>query len=278
MAENSGRYLISFEYEGRNFFGSQSQPDKRTVQDELNQALCTLIKDEVKIVMAGRLDRGVSAKCHTAHFDAEILLEDESRESKFLNSLNAILPADIAVFKIEKIKNSFHAQKNATFRHYRYIIRNSFIKPVFNKNVLFIRKPLNARLMNDSIQKLVGEYDFSSFKSISDNPSTVCRIYFANVVEKPLDRYGGNYLEINIVGNRFLYNMVRAIVGTLLMIEKDNLPPDKMTEILNSKNRALAGYNVEPYGLTLIKTGYEDPEKYIKDNLLITERQINEDI
>lgn len=269
------RYLISFEFEGREFFGSQSQPDKRTVQDELNKAICTLTKENTKIIMAGRLDKGVSALHHTAHFDADYQMQNESR---FLNSLNAILPPDISVFKIEIKNESFHAQKSASFRHYRYIIRNSFIKPVFNKNVLFIRKPLNARLMNDSIQKLVGEYDFSSFKSISDNPSTVCRIYFANVVEKPLDRYGGNYLEINIVGNRFLYNMVRAIVGTLLMIEKDNLPPDKMTEILNSKNRALAGYNVEPYGLTLIKTGYEDPEKYIKDNLLITERQINEDI
>jgi len=254
------RYLISFEYEGRNFFGSQSQPDKRTVQDELNKAICTLTKENTKIIMAGRLDRGVSAKCHTAHFDTLSKIDD----SRFLNSLNAILPPDISVFKIEIKDEAFHAQKSAKFRHYRYIIRNSFIKPVFDKNVLFIRKPLNVELMNKALQNLLGEHDFSAFKSVSDNPSTICNIYFANIVEKPVENGGGKYLEINIIGNRFLYNMVRAITGTLLMIEKDNMPASKMKEILKSKNRALAGHNVEPYGLMLIKTGYEDPVNYIK--------------
>lgn len=258
------RYLISFEYEGRDFFGSQSQPDKRTVQDELNKAIRTLTKENTKIIMAGRLDRGVSAKCHTAHFDTLYQINTLQEEFKFLNSLNAILPHDISVFKIENKNLGFHAQKSATFRHYRYIIRNSFIKPVFNKNVLFIRKPLNVKLMNEAIQSLIGKYDFSAFKSVSDNPSAVCEIYFANVIEKPFENGMGKYLEINIVGNRFLYNMVRAIVGTLLMIEKDDIPPSRMKEILDSKNRALAGHNVEPYGLTLIKTGYDSPENYIK--------------
>ncbi len=258
------RYLINFEYDGRDFYGSQSQPDKRTVQDELNKAIRTLTKENTKIIMAGRLDRGVNARCHTAHFDAKHKIETPQDEFRFLNSLNAILPPDISVFKIEIKNKDFHAQKNAAFRHYRYIIRNSFIKPVFDKNVLFIRKPLNVQLMNEAIQNLIGKYDFSAFKSVSDNPSTVCEIYFANVVEKPLENGMGKYLEINIIGNRFLYNMVRAIVGTLLMIEKDDMPPSKMKEILDSKNRALAGHNVEPYGLTLIKTGYDSPENYIK--------------
>lgn len=253
------RYLIAFEFEGRNFFGSQYQPGKRTVQDELNKALCTLTKENTKVIMAGRLDRGVSAKHHTAHFDTSLEID----EFKFLNSINAILPEDIAVFKITKTPDGFHAQKSATFRHYRFLIRNSFVKPVFNKNVLFIRKPLNVKLMDESIKKLVGTHDFSSFKSISDNPSTVCEIYFANAQKRPIET-GGAYIEINIVGNRFLYNMVRAIVGTLLIIERDNEPPLKMEEILNAKNRALAGHNVEPYGLTLIKTGYSNPYEYIK--------------
>ena len=268
------RYLISFEFDGRNFFGSQIQPDKRTVQEELNKTICTLIKNNsTKIVMAGRIDRGVSAKCHTAHFDSAVLID----ESKFLNSINGILPQDISVFRVQKVESSFHSQKNATFRHYRYVIRNSLIKPVFNKNVLLIRKPLNCNLMNECISKLIGEHDFSAFKSISDNPSSICKIYFANVIKKQIDKnIKGCYLEINIVGNRFLYNMVRAIVGTLLMIEKNNLDASAMVKILNSKNRALAGHNVEPYGLTLIETGYINPQNYIKQ--LIKERQINEDI
>lgn len=257
------RYLISFEYEGRNFFGSQIQPDKRTAQEELAKAICTLTKNNsTKIIMAGRLDRGVSAKCHTAHFDTEYALDTPQEEFKFLNSLNAILPNDIAVFKILKTEDDFHAQKNATFRHYRYTIKSSFVKPVFNKNVLFIRKPLNAELMDTAVKEIVGTHDFSAFKSTSDNPSTICEIYFANVSKKEIET--GCYLEVNIVGNRFLYNMVRAIVGTLLMIEKEKMPAGKMKEILNSKNRAFAGPNVEPYGLTLIKTGYNDPKDYIK--------------
>lgn len=269
------RYLISFEYEGRNFFGSQIQPDKRTAQEELCKAICTLTKNNnTKIIMAGRLDRGVSAKCHTAHFDTDYPIESKEDKSKFLNSLNAILPMDIAVFKIEKTADAFHAQKNAAFRHYRYTIKNSFVKPVFNRNVLFIRKPLNVAVMNKAIEKIVGVHDFSAFKTTSDNPSTVCEIYFATVAKTDIET--GCYLEVNIVGNRFLYNMVRAIVGTVLMIEKDSLPPETMEHILKSKNRALAGANVEPYGLTLIKTGYENPENYIKQ--LIKERQINENI
>lgn len=263
------RYLLSFRYEGRNFFGSQKQPDRRTVQEELNKAICTLIKNNsTKIIMAGRLDRGVNAECHTAHFDTVNPVEDEF---KFLNALNAILPDDIAAFKILKVDDNFHAQKNALFRHYRYTIKNSFVKPVFNKNVLFIRKPLNIELMNEAIKHLVGEYDFSAFKSVSDNPSTICHIYFANVLKKPFENGTGDYIEIDVIGNRFLYNMVRAIVGTLLMIEKDKDNPLKMKEILNSKDRTLAGHNVEPFGLTLIKTGYENPHDYIKK----LEKQIN---
>lgn len=266
------RYLISFEYEGRNFFGSQKQPDKRTVQEEIDKAICTLTKENTKIIMAGRLDRGVNARCHTAHFDTLYQINSKQDEFKFLNSLNAILPPDISVFKIENKDKAFHAQKSATFRHYRYIIRNSLIKPVFNKNVLFIRKPLNVELMDKAIKHLVGEHDFSAFKSVSDNPSTVCNIYFANVSKKKINNnVEGNYIEIDIIGNRFLYNMVRAIVGTLLMIEQDNKNPSKMEEILNSKDRVQAGHNVEPFGLTLIKTGYENPDDYIKK----IEKQIN---
>ena len=188
------------------------------------------------------------------------------------------MPDDIAAFKILKVDNNFHAQKNATFRHYRYTIRNSFVKPVFNKNVLFVKKPLDFELMNKAVSKIIGEHDFSAFKSISDNPSTICTIYFANVEQRKIGNVEGSYLDINIVGNRFLYNMVRSITGTLLMIEKDKLNPSVMSEILKSKNRALAGHNVEPYGLTLIKTGYEDPYEYINKHLNNKERQINEDI
>jgi len=265
------RYLISFGYDGKDFFGSQTQPDKRTVQGTLDKAICTLIKKDTKIIMAGRLDRGVSALCHTAHFDADEI----SDEFKFLSSLNSILEDDISVFKIQKVESTFHAQKSATFRHYRYTIRNSFVKPVFNKRMLYIRKPLNFELMDKTISKLEGKNDFSAFKSTSDTPkpvNPVCEIYFAGVEKREIDddvrdETDGCYLDIDIVGSRFLYNMVRAITGTVLMLEKDKANPERITEIMNSKQRALAGCNVSPCGLTLIKTGYSDPYDYVNTQL-----------
>lgn len=268
------RYLVAFEYEGSNFFGSQKQPDKITVQGELERAICTLTKDKsIKITMAGRLDRGVNAEYHTAHFDTAF----EFEQGKFIYSINALLPSGLAVFDVKEVKERFHSQKQAKFRHYRYTIRNSNVKPVFDKNVLWIRKPLNYKVMQDALKYIIGIHDFSAFKSTSDNPATVCEIYSALIAKRPInERIDGCYLDIDIVGNRFLYNMVRAITGTLLMIENEKLPPQKMEEILKSKQRAQAGRNVEPQGLCLVRTGYCDPEIYI--NNLKGKANINENI
>lgn len=252
------RYIIEFEYLGKDFFGSQTQKDKRTVQTELKKAISTLTKQKsTTVILAGRTDRGVSAKNQTAHFDTS----DDINVYRFLNSLNSILPSDISVLCIKKAKAEFHAQKSATYRHYRYVINNSNRKSVFDLNVHQYRLKLNETRMNTAIKFLEGVYDFSAFKSVSDNPATVCNIHNASVIRK------GNYIIIDIIGDRFLYNMVRAITGTLLMIEKNNLNPLEMKNILDSKERCNAGPNVSPIGLTLIKTGYDDPYKYIENTI-----------
>ena len=108
----STRYIICFEFFGRNFFGSQIQPDKRTVQQELEKALCTLTKDKINITLSGRTDRGVSAKFQTAHFDTKKPIKDED---KFLYSLNCILPDDVKVFQLKSTHGNFHAQKDAKY-------------------------------------------------------------------------------------------------------------------------------------------------------------------
>ena len=110
------RYIICFEFLGENFFGSQKQPDKRTVQEEIEKALCTLIKDKIKIIPSGRTDAKVSAEFQVAHFDVSKKIENPSN---FLYKLNCILPDDVKVFELQKTSASFHAQKDAKYKHYR---------------------------------------------------------------------------------------------------------------------------------------------------------------
>lgn len=240
---------------GTCFLGSQIQKEEPTVQGELTKAICTLTKNKnTKIIMSGRTDRGVSAYNQAAHFDSEFIINDKN---KFLISLNAILPKGIKVFEIEKIVASIHAQKSATYRHYRYKVNNSIAPSPFDLNAYHTRMKLDVERMNEALGFTLGEHDFSAFKSVSDNPAKICKIYYAKC------RKDADYILIDIVGNRFLYNMVRAIVGTLFQIESKNLNPSYIGEVLNSKKREMAGANVEPCGLTLIKVGYDDPDDYV---------------
>lgn len=215
--------------------------------------------------MAGRTDKGVSAKCQTAHFDSDF----DFNKYKFLVSVNALLPDDIRVFEIENVVASFHAQKSATFRHYQYKINTSIPGSVFDINAYHIRIKFDIAKMQKALSYLVGEHDFSAFKSVSDNPAEICNIYYANAAARE------DYVFIDIVGNRFLYNMVRAIVGTLFLIQTKEFEPVFMKEVLNSRLREKAGANVAPIGLTLIKTGYTDPIEYVNK---LNERQINENL
>lgn len=250
------RYALKIQYLGKNYKGSQKQVGVNTIQDEIEKALCTLIKESIKTIFSGRTDAGVSARCQVLHFDSNLIIENEA---KFLNSLNALLPDDIRVFEIAKKDKTFHAQKSAMFRHYKYTIRNDFVENVFDRCVLFCKYKLNANRMNEALRYLLGKHDFSAFKSKSDNPACVCNIYFAQAKRSS----DGKYITIDIIGNRFLYNMVRTIVGTLLMIEKDNLEPLSMFEILKSKERANAGATADAKGLILETVGYDNCLEYI---------------
>ena len=253
------RYVLKIQYLGTNYRGSQKQPNANTVQNELEKALCTLIKKDISTIFSGRTDSGVSARCQFVHFDIEFEILNRF---KFLNSLNAILPDDIRVFDMEKTDKSFHAQKSAKFRHYKYVIRNYFCSDVFDKCVLHYPYKLDMYRMNSALAYLVGAHDFSAFKSKSDNPACLCEIYLAQAQRSSDNKY----VIIDIIGNRFLYNMVRTIVGTLLLIEKNNLEPLAMLDVLKSKDRSKAGFTAPATGLTLECVGYNDCLEYIKKN------------
>lgn len=256
------RYIICFEFLGDNFFGSQKQPDKRTVQGELEEKLSTLTKEQISIIPSGRVDRGVSAKYQTAHFDCDEIADID----KFKYSLNCVLPDDLKVFELREIKPDFHAQKDAKYKHYRYTIQNNPVASVFLKRNLFYPYfELDIDKINEILSYIVGYHDFSSFKSASDNPYDDCTIYYAKAKKVKIERC--DFIYIDIVGDRFLYNMIRTIVGEILYILRNNKPSEYMKEVLEAKNRADAANVIEAKGLTLEYVGYDDVQNYIKQHL-----------
>lgn len=241
------RYAITIQYVGKNYSGSQIQPNKNTIQAELEIALYTLLKTKIKTIFSGRTDAGVNAKGQVVHFETDRQIV----ASQFINSLNGLLPYDISASELKEVSKEFHAQKSAKKRYYQYVFYNRNQRSAFDGDLMLVKYDLNLQRMQKALDYLKGEHDFSAFKSSgSGTPKNICFIYKASC--KKLD----NTVIIDIVGNRFLYNMVRAIVGTLLMIEKNHLLPEKMKEILESEDRKKAGKTVSPYGLTLMKVEY----------------------
>lgn len=243
------RYVLVLEYKGTNFSGSQKQKsDKRTVQGELEKALSTLTKQYTKTIFSGRTDAGVHARGQVVHFDSEI----NFLNPKILYSLNCILPNDMSVRKIMPAENDFHSQKSATARFYRYRIIARKQRSAFDEDCLYIKNIPDIEKINNALEFLIGEHDFSSFKkSGSGNPAKVCTMYIAKCFHK------GDEILIDLVANRFLYGMVRTIVGTLLLMDRKSLCPESLKEILDSRDRTKAGPAASPSGLTLMKVIYD---------------------
>ena len=250
------RYTFRVQYIGKNYAGSQLQAgsDLPTIQGELEKALSTLIcgdsannKRPVKTIFSGRTDRGVNSVGQVVHFDYDKPIV----ASRFMYSLNEILPDDISVSDLKEVSSSFHAQKSAKKRHYVYEFINRRLKNAFDGDLLRIKYHVDIERMQKALDYIKGEHDFSSFKSSGTlNPSKVC------FIENAECRRVGDHIFIDITGNRFLYNMVRTIVGTLLEIEGHNLPSSHMKNVLDAKDRTKAGQTVSPYGLTLIEVQY----------------------
>jgi len=208
---------------------------------------CRKINRPIKTIFSGRTDRGVNSKGQIVHFDVEKRIV----ASKFLYQINEILPDDISVDELREVDERFHAQKSAKSRHYQFVFINRKCKNAFDGDLLRVKFPTDEVRMQKSLNYLLGEHDFSSFKSSGTlNPSKVCTLTRAEC------RRIGDRVVIDIEGNRFLYNMVRTIIGTLLEIEGHNLPPEHMKDVLEAKDRTKAGQTVSPYGLTLIEVTY----------------------
>lgn len=240
------RYFIEFSYQGKNYFGYQIQPNEISVQQELEKALSTLLRQDIKTTGAGRTDTGVHAKKMFAHFDADLVLDDH-----LVYKLNSFLPQDIAVKRIFEVKENFHARFDATFRTYEYYIsleKNPF---TLDHSWQMWKRKLEIEKMNEACKILFDYQDFTSFAKLhTDNKTNNCRIY------KAFWEQNGTELKFTISADRFLRNMVRAIVGTMVEIGNGKIQPENLRTIIEEKNRNSAGTSAPAQGLFLVDVGY----------------------
>lgn len=241
------RYFIKFSYSGKNYFGYQIQPREISVQEVLEKALSTILRENIKTTGAGRTDTGVHAKQFFAHFDTEKPIDE-----KLIYQLNSFLPADISVHRIFSVKPDLHARFDAKFRTYEYYI--SLEKNPFTQESAWQlwRRNLDVERMNEACKILFEYEDFTSFSKLhTGNKTNNCRIYKAEWEQN------GTELKFTISADRFLRNMVRAIVGTMIEIGNGKLEPKALRQIIEDKNRNSAGTSAPAHGLFLVEVGYD---------------------
>jgi tRNA pseudouridine38-40 synthase len=238
---------MEFSYNGKNYFGYQIQPNKITIQEKLEIALSTMLRHEIKITGAGRTDTGVHAKKMFAHFDIE-----KNIPENLPDRLNSFIGEDIYVRRIFKVKNNIHARFDATFRTYQYFISTE--KNPFSNDFSWqiIGKNLDIKKMNKACKILMEYSDFTSFaKHNSNNKTNLCKIFNAFWEENDAE------LKFTITADRFIRNMVRAIVGTLIEIGKGKYEVEYLHKIIEAKNRNSAATSAPPQGLFLTDVEYE---------------------
>lgn len=242
------RYFIELAYKGTKYYGWQRQENAITVQQALEKALQLYCRQVIKITGAGRTDTGVHASYFVAHFDLN--QDKELDEFKFVKGVNAILPDDIAVYSLQTVADDSHARFHATSRTYKYHLLTQ--KNPFRKDTTCrIFKDLDIELMNECSNELLKINDFSSFaKAHSKTMSNVCKVFNINW------NYNQNEYVFSITADRFLRNMVRAIVGTLLEIGNKKITKNQFLEIIHKKDRSLAGTSVPAQGLFLVDIKY----------------------
>ena len=245
------RLFISLSYNGSPFCGWQAQPGGRSVQGELERALTIAFGEPVEVVGAGRTDAGVNARHYIAHFDIHA---DEVKEPKrTVRKINAILPKEICVFDIFSVSPEAHARYDAVSRTYRYYLHTA--KDPFARFSYLYTYNLDMEAMNRAAARLLGTRDFTSLeKTGSDNGTSLC-----TVSEARWERLDDTHLVFTVTANRFLRNMVRAMVGTLLEIGRGRKPESWIDEVLSARDRCSAGQSVPGEALFLDEVRYPYP-------------------
>jgi len=254
------RYFIFFGYDGTNYHGWQIQPNANSVQQELQHALSTLLRGNVEVVGAGRTDTGVHARRMAAHFDWTNTTDEDATPAngklpmpldQLVYRLNRILPRDIAVYEVKEVDSEMHARFSATSRTYHYYIHTR--KDPFERHYsLQMHYPLDFDKMNEAAEHFLHHDDYAAFcKAGGDNKTTICHVTTAKWVQTSPTTW---YFEIT--ANRFLRNMVRAVVGTLIDVGRGRITMEQFLDILHNGTRSDAGESMPGNALFLEKVDY----------------------
>ncbi|WP_281240148.1 tRNA pseudouridine(38-40) synthase TruA [Flavobacterium praedii] len=241
------RYFIKLAYNGTHYHGWQYQPNAASVQETMNKAFSVILNNEINLMGAGRTDTGVHAKEMYAHFDLETLFDIPNT----IHKLNSFLPKDIVIYAILPVPNEAHSRFDATKRTYEYHI-NTFKDAFLQEQSWYFHQKLDLDLMNEAAKSLLNHTDFQCFSKVNTDVNTFdCSIFEAYWKQED------DKLIFTISANRFLRNMVRSIVGTLINIGLHKITLDDFEKIIESKNRDKAGFSVPAHGLYLTKIAYD---------------------
>lgn len=241
------RYFITLSYDGTRYHGWQVQPNGISVQGELQRGLSLLFRDDVQVTGAGRTDAGVHASMMVAHFDTD--REVDCRQLAY--KLNRLLPHDIAISKVEPVRDDLHARFSATRRTYHYFV-HTHKDPFLRHYSCELHYPLDFALMNEAASLLMAYEDFGAFcKSHADVKTTLCHVTKAEWTEMQMGQW-----RFEITANRFLRNMVRAVVGTLIEVGRGRMTVDDFRKVIEGKRRTEAGESMPANALFLVDIRY----------------------
>ena len=242
------RYFVELSYDGTNYHGWQAQPNATTVQQTLEKAFSTLLKEDVSLTGCGRTDTGVHSSYFVAHFDSE--QTDPYQQADLVFKLNGYLPDDIAIHAITRVDPTMHARFSAAYRQYIYLIRKT--KPLFNRPFCYYYyADLDVEKMNAACEILMEYTDFTSFSKLhTDVKTNNCKI-----TEAEWTAHDDGY-DFTITADRFLRNMVRSIVGTMIEIGSGKMEPEEIRAVIEAKDRSRAGTSAPAKGLFLVDVGY----------------------
>jgi tRNA pseudouridine38-40 synthase len=242
------RIALALEYDGSRFLGWQTQSGGGTVQDVLQAALSGIAGSAVQVTCAGRTDRGVHAREQVVHFDTEATRPD----SAWVRGVNALLPESVAVLWAARVADDFHARYAALARTYRYVLLNRPVRPALAaRHAGWVHAPLDVAAMRDAAPLLVGEHDFSAFRSAECQAKSPVRTLQALEVQAR-----GERIDFVLRANAFLHHMVRNIVGTLIYVGNGRHAPQWAGEVLASRDRARAAPTFAAEGLYLERVEY----------------------
>jgi len=239
-------YRLLIQYDGTNYFGWQIQADRITIQQKITDAVEIILKEKINLIGSGRTDTGVHALGQTANFKTTKDLDIY----KFKHSINAILPKDISILKIEKADPEFHSRFDAKKRSYLYFI-SKYKSPFLYRYSYFYHNKIDCKILNNLSRSLIGMKDFSSFaRKNTETKNKICNIYEAHW------RCTSDMIIFKVEADRFLHGMVRTITGTLLTALKNNHDNGFVEDIIKLKDREAAGEAVPAKGLFLFKVKY----------------------